>query len=231
MRRTRYGNAHPRINAMAVTLDARTMPRDLLIEEVARVIFAGGTIIFPHDTSYGLACDPLRLDAVDRIYLQKRRPDHKPLTLHVAGVAELLEYAPGNVVAAAVAKRLLPGPVTLLVARPSFISEEITAGHPTLGVRVPDEPLARAILDRCGPLAVSSANASGDPPYRGRGGIERLPAADLLVENGPTRYDGEAAIVDCTRERPLVLREGTLGFELIEARLGIAERHVVKARR
>jgi len=215
---------------MNATLDARTNDRGALVEEVARIVMSGGTVIYPHDTSYGLACDPHHLDAVDRIYLRKGRPDHKPLTLHVASVAELLEYAPGNALAAFVAKRLLPGPVTLVLQRPSYISEELTAGHPTLGLRAPDEPLARAILDRCGPLVVSSANPSGAPPYRGRGGAERLPEADLIIENGPTRYDGEAAIVDCTRERPVVLREGVLSFEQIEARIGSVDRHIVKAR-
>jgi len=94
--------------------------------------------------------------------------------LQVASPAEFLEYARENALAILAAKRLLPGPITLVVRRPGFLSGELSAGLSTIGFRVPDAVLARAILDRCGPLAMSSANASGDPPYRGESGTARV---------------------------------------------------------
>ena len=211
-------------------IDARTERIEHVVEECARVIFAGGTIIFPNDTSYGIACDPYRSEAIDRVYGAKRRPDNKPLTLHVANPAEFLEYARENPHAILASKRLLPGPVTLIVRKPAFISDELTAGMPTLGFRVPDEPLARAILDRCGPLAVSSANPSGGTPYRGGGQAAELPSADLLIEHGPTRYNLESSIVDLTVNPPRLLREGAVSLERISELLGPVERYTVRVR-
>lgn len=211
-------------------LDARTEALDFVVEECARVIFAGGTIIFPNETSYGIACDPYRSTAVDSVYRAKKRPDERPLTLHVATPAEFLEFAPGNAAAILAAKRLLPGPVILIVRKPAFISDGVTAGMATLGFRVPDEPLAHAILERCGPLAVTSANQSGAPPYRGGENTAELPSADLLVLNGPTRYEGEASIVDLSGTPARLLREGVMKYDRIAELLGSVERHTVKVR-
>ena len=146
-----------------MVVDARSERIEDVVELVADVVFGGGTVIFPHDTSYGIGCDPYHLDAVDRVYHAKGRPDQRPLTLQVASPAEFLEYARENALAILAAKRLLPGPITLVVRRPGFLSGELSAGLSTIGFRVPDAVLARAILDRCGPLAMSSANASGRP--------------------------------------------------------------------
>jgi len=216
--------------AIGAVLDARTERLERVVEECARVIFAGGTIVFPNETSYGIACDPCRSESVDAVYRSKRRPDALPLTLHVATAAEFLEHAPGNALAILAAKRLLPGPVILIVRKPAYVTDEVTAGMPTLGFRVPDEPLAQAILERCGPLAVTSANTSGEAPYRGGGSTAALPEADLLIENGPTRYEGEASIVDVSGTTARMLREGVMSFDMVAQRLGPLERPVIKVR-
>lgn len=211
-------------------VDARIVPLADVVERASRVIYAGGSVIFPNDTSYGIACDPYRSEAIDRIYAAKARPDHRPLTLHVATPAEFLEFARDNPLAILAAKRLLPGPVTLIVRRPYFISEELTAGLPTLGFRVPDEPIARAILERCGPLAVSSANPSGGTPYRGGEDHAQLPPANLLIEHGPTKYDSESTIVDITGREARLLREGAVSLERLMELLGPIQRHTIKVR-
>ena len=211
-------------------LDARIEPLARVVERASEVIFAGGTVIFPHDTSYGIGADPHRSDAIDRLYTAKGRPDHKPLTLHVASPAEFLELAPGNALAILAAKRLLPGPLTFVVRKPHFISEELTAGLSTIGLRVPDEPIARAILERCGPLAVSSANASGNQPYRGLAGRDDLPPANLLIEHGATKHDAESSIVDLTGKQARLLREGAVSLERLRELLGPVERHTIKVR-
>jgi len=216
--------------SIAAIIDARVERIDNVVEEAARVIFNGGVVIFPSDTSYGMGCDPYRSDAIDRIYGAKGRPDNKPLTLQIASPTEFLEFTRDNPLATLAAKRLLPGPVTLVVRKPSFISAELTAGLATIGLRVPDEPLARALLDRCGPLAVSSANPSGGTPYRGSGDNTMLPSADLLIENGPTRYDLESAIIDLTGAHAQLVREGNLSIERLSELLGPVERHTVKVR-
>jgi|SRR5579863_1103880 len=216
--------------AIGAVLDARKERIERIAEECAAVVFGGGTVIFPNETSYGIACDPNSSDAVDRVYRAKHRSDERPLTLHVATPAEFLEFAPGNGLALLASKRLLPGPVIVIVRKPAFISDGVTAGMTTLGFRVPDEPVATAILQQCGPLAVTSANRSGSAPYRGGVRTSELPEADLLIENGPTRFEGEASIVDCTLTPPRLLREGLMSFDHIAQRLGSLERRSVRVR-
>ncbi|MDP9025878.1 MAG: L-threonylcarbamoyladenylate synthase [Candidatus Eremiobacteraeota bacterium] len=216
--------------SVQAVIDARTERIEHVVEECARIVFSGGTIVFPNDASYGLACDPHRSEAIDRIYHAKGHPDHKPLTLYVATPAEFLEYARGNSIAPLAAKRLLPGPVTLVVRKPGFISEELTAGMPTLGLRVPDDAIAHAILERCGPLAVSRANLNGRPQYRGNGNLENLATCDLLIEGGPPLYELESSIVDLTVSPPRLLRAGAMSFERLSELLGPLERHTIKVR-
>lgn len=198
---------------IANVIDARKETHARVVEEVANVVQHGGTAIFPTDTVYGIGCDPYDVVAIARIYGAKQRPPNKPLTLHLASVAEFAEYAQDQRDALAVGRRLFPGPVTIIIPKPAFIDQDVTAGLPTLGFRVPDDPLCSAILERCGPLAATSANVSGAQAYYGAGDWSALPPADLLVEHGPTRYQRESTIIDMTGPQPVVLREGVISLE------------------
>ncbi|HEY8313322.1 MAG TPA: L-threonylcarbamoyladenylate synthase [Candidatus Baltobacteraceae bacterium] len=215
---------------VANIIDARNETVARVVEEVAQVTFSGGTVIFPTDTVYGIGCDPYDSRAIARIYGAKRRPDSKPLTLHLATVAEFLEYAKDNALAITAAKRLLPGAVTLIVRRPAFISEDVTSGLGTIGFRVPDDPLCSAILERCGPLAATSANTSGETPYRGGGDATGLPPADLLIENGPTRNGAESSVIDLTGPTPRLLREGVVDYQRLTELLGPVLRAAIPIR-
>lgn len=198
---------------IANVIDARKETHARVVEEVANVVQHGGTAIFPTDTVYGIGCDPYDVVAIARIYGAKQRPPNKPLTLHLASVGEFAEYAQDHRDALAVGRRLFPGPVTIIIPKPAFIDQDVTAGLPTLGFRVPDDPLCSAILERCGPLAATSANLSGAQAYYGAGDWSALPPADLLVEHGPTRYQRESTIIDMTGPQPVVLREGVISLE------------------
>lgn len=198
-----------------------------MVEAVARVVLGGGTVIFPTDTAYGIGCDPFDLDAIARIYGAKKRAANKPLSLHLASVAEFLEYARDQREVAAAARRLLPGPVTIVMRRPAFIERDVSAGLPTLGYRVPDDVLCSAILERCGPLAATSANASGERPYFGAGDSSALPPADLLVENGPTKYGRESSVIDFSGPQPVLLREGVVPYERLSELVGPLVRYRV----
>jgi L-threonylcarbamoyladenylate synthase len=200
-------------------IEARREPEGDVLEAVAEVVLGGGTVIFPTDSVYGIGCDPQRPEAVARIFALKGRPLGKPLALHVASVAEFLEYAAGNALAEEAARAFLPGPLTLVVARPAFVDARVTAGLPTLGLRVPNHPLCLAILERCGPLAATSANMSGMPSYTGANAAG-LPEADLLVDDGPTPFRTESTILDVSQAVPRLVREGVIPTETLERRLG-----------
>jgi L-threonylcarbamoyladenylate synthase len=216
--------------SIGAVIDARSETTADVAEEVARTIFGGGTVIFPNDTSYGIGCDPYHSQAIDRIYAAKGRPDNRPLTIHVASPQEFLEYASDNALAVLAAKRLLPGPVILLVRKPAFISDELAAGLQTLAFRVPDDPFARMLLERCGPLAGTTVNPIGGPPYRGDDDRSMLPPADLLVEHGPPRYDRESSIVDLSGPHARLLREGAVPASRLAELLGPIERPTIKVR-
>ncbi len=205
-------------------IDAAKEPHARVVEEVAAVFFGGGTVIFPTDTVYGIGCDPYQNAAIARVYGSKERPAHKPLSLHLASVTEFLEYARPYREAAGSARRLMPGPVTIIIQRPAFIDEDVTAGLATLGFRVPDDRLCAEILERCGPIAATSANLSGAQPYRGNGDWEALPPADLLVENGPTKYGRDSTVLDMSSATPIVLREGVVPVERLTELLGMPVR-------
>jgi L-threonylcarbamoyladenylate synthase len=211
-------------------VDANVERHEEVLEDAAAVVFSGGTVIFPTDTSYALACDPYRSDAVDRVYTALGRPDQRPLTIHVASVGEFLEYAGDNKLAVLVAKRLLPGPLIVLIRKPRFISDDLAAGLQTVAFRVPDDAFASALLERCGPLAGVSANPPGGQRYRGDGACEALPPADLLIQHGPTLYDRESTIVDLTGAHARLLREGVVPEARLAELLGPVERPTIKVR-
>lgn len=220
----------PRVKVSSV-IDARKESYARVAEEVASVVFAGGTVIFPTDTVYGIGCDPFNSVAIARIYGAKERPANKPLSLHLATFAEFCEYAGTYREIIGVARRLMPGPVTIIIPKPSFIHEDVTAGLPSLGFRVPDDRLCSEILERCGPLSATSANTSGERAYYGAGDWETLPPADLLVENGPTRYRRDSTVIDMTGIQPVVLREGVVSLARLTELLGPAVRPALPLRR
>jgi L-threonylcarbamoyladenylate synthase len=201
-------------------IDARKEPYARVVEEVAGVVFGGGTVIFPTDTVYGIGCDPYNPAAIARIYGAKERPANKPLSLHLAALPEFLEYAKERPEVTGAARRLMPGPVTIIIPKPAFIDQTVTAGFQTLGFRVPDDTLCAAILERCGPLAATSANTSGERAYYGGGDWETLPPADLLVENGETKYRRDSTVIDMSGPHPVVLREGVVSLERLTELLG-----------
>ena len=95
---------------VAHVIDARKETHARVAEEVASVVYGGGTVIFPTDTVYGIGCDPYNADAIRRIYGAKERPANKPLSLHLATISEFLEYVKDRREVAGAARRLMPGP-------------------------------------------------------------------------------------------------------------------------
>ena len=205
-------------------IDSHHTRPSAVADAVAAVIQRGGTAIFPTDTVYGIGCDPVRVEAIDAIFALKGRPRTKPLSLHLASVIELLEYAAGNSLAKVAAEAFLPGPLTLVVARPAFVDARVTAGLDTLGLRVPKHELCRIILERCGPLAGTSANFSGEAAFTGDGFARGLPAADIRVDDGPTPLRAESTIVDVSGAKPRLIRAGAIPLERLESVLGRIDR-------
>ncbi len=189
------------------------------IAEAARLIRAGQPVAMPTETVYGLAADATNGEAVARIYEAKGRPSFNPLIVHVRHLAQASEIALFGDEARALAARHWPGPLTLVLPlrEGAPIAALVTAGLPTVAIRVPAHPAMQALLaaaDR--PLAAPSANASGriSPTRAGHvlaslGG--RIP---LIVDGGPTAHGLESTIIALTRGAPRLLRPGPLDLGL-----------------
>lgn len=206
-----------------LAVDAIT-PDPAVIASAAAVLRAGGLVGMPTETVYGLAANALDPVAIARIYAAKGRPAHNPLIAHVAdahGAQQLAAEWPR--MAQALAANFWPGPLTLVVRRKAIIPDALTAGLDTFGVRVPDHPVALALIRAFGgPLAAPSANkftqvspVTAEQVARGLGD-----AVDVILDAGRSRVGIESTVVDVTGGTAVILRPGMISRAAIEAVVG-----------
>ena len=131
------------------------------LDRAATAVAAGDVVVYPTETVYGLGADALDADAVGQVFEAKGRDRDDPLSLGVASVDAALGHTRPTTVATAFMRAFLPGPVTVVVERKRTVPDALTAGRDRVGVRVPDHPIARALLAKTGPLTATSANVSG----------------------------------------------------------------------
>jgi tRNA threonylcarbamoyl adenosine modification protein (Sua5/YciO/YrdC/YwlC family) len=191
------------------------------IDAAAGVIAAGGVIVIPTDTVYGIACDPRAAAAVERVYRIKRRPEGMELSILGARIADLEEHGVLDGAARRLGSAYWPGPLSLVVsvAHPGRFA--VPRHGATVSLRVPGHGLLRELLARTGPLASTSANRHGEPAAINA--EEALAAVgeevDLVVEGGSADGRG-STIIDLTEVPPRVLRVGPLSLEELRPHLG-----------
>jgi len=181
-----------------------TLPRAL------EILRRGGLVAFPTDTVYGVGALAFDAAAVESIYTAKGRPEEKAIPILI-GEAEDLSKVASEVpaMAARLAARFWPGPLTLVVPKHSTLPQAVSA-LPTVGVRLPDHPVARALLIAAGPMAVTSANRSGQfSPATAQEVLSQLGGRiGLILDGGKTPGGIPSTVVDCTGEEPRIIREG-----------------------
>jgi len=203
-------------------METRVLPiNDETIAEAARLVLAGEAVAVPTETVYGLAADATRPRAVARIYEAKGRPSFNPLIVHVSDLAAAQQVGLFDDDAIALAERHWPGPLTLVVPlrEGSMIASIVTAGLPTIGLRVPAHPAMQALLRAVGrPLAAPSANASGSiSPTRAEHVLKSLGGRiPLIIDGGATERGLESTIVAATGGPLRLLRPGPV---IIDAEL------------
>jgi L-threonylcarbamoyladenylate synthase len=194
------------------------------LDRAATVLRAGGLVAIPTETVYGLAADALDAEAVAGIFRAKGRPATNPLIVHVADAAMARGLAASWPAAAeAIASRLWPGPVTVVVPRGPLIPDVVTAGGPTVALRCPDHRLTRLLIEMAArPLAAPSANRSEMvSPTTAHHVLESLgERVDLILDGGPCARGIESTVVDCTTSPPRILRPGPLDQATLEAAVG-----------
>ena len=193
---------------------------NLAIQQVLKVLRAGGLVAFPTDTVYGLGALAFNGKAVEAIYIAKDRPVDKAIPILLGDLDELSKVTSSlPPMAGKLASRFWPGPLTLVVPKNLNLPEAVSATA-TVAVRVPDHEAARAILRAVGPMAVTSANISGQPsPVTADEVFAQLGGRiELIINGGKTPGGMPSTLVDCTGNEPAILRNGPISMaELLSA--------------
>lgn len=179
------------------------------IQAAVRVLEAGGLVAFPTETVYGLAANALNEKAVAGIFKAKDRPADKPLIIFVADRKTAKKLAKFSPLAEKLAGNFWPGALTLVLERAEDcrLPENVTTGLKTLGIRVPNNPTALALVKALSfPLAVTSVNLSGQPSPVNAADIS-IPV-DLILDGGASELGIESTVIDATGGTPVFLREG-----------------------
>jgi L-threonylcarbamoyladenylate synthase len=202
------------------------------IKDAAAALIKGDLVAFPTETVYGLGADATNKDAIARIYKVKGRPVGHPLIVHISSLSNLEKWARDiPEYAVNLARAFWPGPMTLILPRTDLAKDFITGGQDNVGVRIPSHTVALALLkefeDQGGlGVAAPSANRFGAVSPTTATAVE-VEIADYLSENdqildgGPCLVGVESTIINCTQNKPSILRPGAVTKEMIEDTLGI----------
>jgi L-threonylcarbamoyladenylate synthase len=192
-------------------------PRALL--EALDVLQSGGLVVYPTDTVYGVGALAFNTGGIEQLYLVKGRDYLKAIPILLSDPGELSRVTLDmGKIASKLADRFWPGPLTLVVHRHPDLPE-IISPDATIGVRMPDHPVALGLLRLSGPLATTSANLSGKPSARSAMEvIEQLgDQIPLVLDGGETPGGTASTVVDCTGSEPVILREGPISLQEIRA--------------
>jgi len=199
-------------------------PEPDLIRRAAAVLRGGGLVAFPTETVYGLGANALDATACSRIFAAKGRPANNPIIVHVADVASARQVTSAWPDSAEVlVRRFWPGPLTLVLPKSARVPSVVTAGGPTVAVRVPAHPVASALLREADiPVAAPSANRSTQlSPTCADHVLQSLDGRiDLLLDGGSASGGLESTVLDLSRHPPVVLRPGLVSSAELEAAIG-----------
>jgi L-threonylcarbamoyladenylate synthase len=202
------------------------------VHKAADVLRGGGLVAFPTETVYGLGADASNADAIQRMYAVKNRPADHPVIVHIADrddVGFWAESVPEY--AAALMRDLWPGPMTLILRRSAHARDFVTGGQDSVGVRIPDHPLALELLRKFRQhggmgVAAPSANRYGAVSPTDASAVHTelqhyLAPTDMILDGGHSEVGVESTIIDCTRGNPVILRPGAITAEMISAATGL----------
>ena len=188
------------------------------INEGAQIINEGGLVVFPTETVYGLGANAFDQNAVAKIFKAKGRPGDNPLIVHISSLEQVKDIAvdiPDKFYE--LAERFMPGPLTIILKKSDNIPYVVTAGGDTVGIRMPKNEWARALIANSKPLAAPSANRSKHiSPTTAQHVYEDLQGqVELILDDGPCGVGIESTVLDLTCETPTILRPGAITAEML----------------
>jgi L-threonylcarbamoyladenylate synthase len=189
------------------------------IHQAAEALKAGYLVAFPTETVYGLGGDATNPDAIKRIYEVKGRPSDHPLIIHISSINMLEKWARDiPEYAISLARKFWPGPLTLILKRSSLVGDFVSGNQDTVGLRVPSDPIAQALIAEFerlsgSAIAAPSANRFGQVSPTSSADVQEeigthLSEFDLILDGGASTIGIESTIVDCTGDTPRILRSG-----------------------
>jgi len=202
------------------------------IKDAATSLINGDLVAFPTETVYGLGADASNEAAVKKIYQVKGRPSDHPLIVHISNQKQLDKWAREiPEYAIKLARSFWPGPMTLILPRTALAKDFITGGQDNVGIRIPDQTLALALLtefEKQGGMGVAapSANRFGKVSPTTAAAVEAelgafLDSKDLILDGGACEVGVESTIIDCTTQSPIILRPGAITHSMIKDATGI----------
>ncbi len=202
-------------------------PQEEAIEQAARIIRSGGLVAFPTETVYGLGADAMNERAIQKIFEAKGRPADNPLIVHVSD-RDMLDRVASDVTrkAEALIAKFWPGPLTLVLKRRSEVALSVSAGLPTVAVRMPQSKIALELIGRARtPIAAPSANRSGrpSPTSAAHVALDLGGRIEMILDGGTTNIGIESTVLDMTSDVPLLLRPGWITREQIAETTGPVE--------
>lgn len=207
----------PKKSSSRTTARLSNNPED--IARAAEILRNGGTVAFPTETVYGLGANALDPNAVADIFTAKERPSWDPVIVHVSDRAMLNRVATVSTRAERLITAFWPGPLTLLLPRTTAVPDNVTAGRPLVGVRMPAHPIALALIEATGlPIAAPSANRFGrTSPTTTAHVLEDLDhRIDAVLDGGPTTVGVESTVLDPNQSPIVLYRPGAITAAMLE---------------
>ncbi|MEM4699900.1 MAG: L-threonylcarbamoyladenylate synthase [Candidatus Nezhaarchaeales archaeon] len=207
---------------MAKVLRLSLVSVEEAVAEASQVVKSGGLVVYPTDTVYGLGADPLNEAAVARAFEAKRR-EAKPMPVLVSSIEAAKRLAHVSEGAEALMRLFWPGALTIVLPSRGVVPSRVTAGLPSIGVRMPSHPVALRLIEACGGALIgTSANISGRPPPRT---VEEALSqvggyVDLAIDAGPAPHGVPSTVVDLSSGEPRLVREGPLSWGEVLRALG-----------
>jgi tRNA threonylcarbamoyl adenosine modification protein (Sua5/YciO/YrdC/YwlC family) len=190
-------------------------PEPRKIARAVEVLRKGGVIAYPTDTVYGLGCDIFQKKAVERIYQMKQMKEDQPLAFVCADLSDISRYAQVDDRAYRVMRRLLPGPYCFILESTREVPKILMMKRKTVGIRVPDHPVAQALIKELGNPIVSTSATSREETFNDPADIDlAFPQLDLILDAGYGLLE-PSTVVDMTAGEPVIVREGTGSVEAV----------------
>ena len=204
-------------------METRIVKAEQGLDEAVSIIKSGGLVVFPTETVYGLGADALNPQAVKAIFEAKGRPQDNPLIVHISDVEQVGEIAVDVPhVFYELAKKVMPGALTVVLPKSDKIPDVVTAGGNTVAVRMPDNVVARELIARSSPLAAPSANRSKhvSPTTAQHVYDDLCGRVPLILDGGPCGVGIESTVLDLTCDCPTILRPGAVTPAMLAEVLG-----------